>query len=133
VKKEKVMSNYHIRDIMYERNSSIVKTVNVVFHIPIPTGNNAVGIAWRTALIAHLGGASAIKSVLLEVVGTQEEIDMKAGAILEKSCTVRLPSRNLTDAQRLAEVVSAFTAEKNMELTTKQIQLKYFGKVGDVV
>ncbi len=126
------MSNYHIRDITYEGNDSIIKTVNVVFHIPIPIGNNAVGVSWRDALVRHLGGAPLINTMLPEVVGTQEEIDMKAGAILEKSHTVRFSSRTLSDAQRLAEVVSTYTAEKNTELSAKQIQLKYFGKTGDI-
>lgn len=126
------MSNYHIRDISYEGNGTI-KTVGVIFHIPIPIGNNAVGIAWRTALVAYLGGADTIISALPEVRQTAEESDMKAGVILEKVLTIRFSSANLTDAQRLAEIVTAFTTEKNAELTMKQTQLKYFGKVGDVI
>lgn len=126
------MSNYHIREVQAEQNSSAIKTVNVVFHIPIPTGNNVVGIPWRDALVRHLGGAANIVSVLPEI-STQEDSDMKAGAIFEKSMTVRFSSTNLTDAQRLAQVEAAFTAEKNAELSTKQIELKYYGKAGDVV
>jgi hypothetical protein len=125
------MSNYHIRNVPAE-NGGNIKTVNLVFHIPIPAGNNVVGVPWRDALVRHLGGAATIGSVLPEVVNTQEETDMKSGMLLEKSVMVRFSSVNLTDAQRLAEIEAAFTAEKNAELATKQIELKYFGKDGDV-
>ena len=125
------MSNYHIRDITFE-NGNAIKTVNVVFHIPIPLGNNVVNVPWRDALVRYLGGAAVIVSVLPEIT-TQEDSDMKAGALFEKLMTVRFSSTNLTDAQRLAEVTAAFTAEKNNELGAKQVQLKYFGKEGDVV
>jgi hypothetical protein len=125
------MSNYHIRDLPVE-NGNVIKTVNVVFHIPIPVANNAVGIPWRDALVRYLGGAANIVSVLPEI-STQEDSDMKAGALFEKSVSVRFTSTNLTDAQRLSQVKEAFTVEKTAELATKQAQLKYFGKEGDVV
>lgn len=126
------MSNYHIRSVNYEEGN-VIKTVNAVFHIPIPIGNNVIGKPWRDALVAYLGGADAITSILPEVRQTIEESDMKAGAIFEKSVNVRFSSTNLTDAERLAQVLAAFTAEKVKELAVKQIELKYFGKEGDVI
>jgi len=39
------MSDYHIRST--EIN---LKSVNTVFHIPIPAENNAVGVSWQAAL-----------------------------------------------------------------------------------
>jgi hypothetical protein len=122
------MSNYHIREITED-----FKTVNIVFHIPIPVGNNAIGLPWRDVLVRYLGGAANIHSVLPEVVNTQEETDMKAGIIFEKLITTRFTSTNLTDVQRLVQVEAAFTATKAEELAAKQIQLKYFGKEGSVV
>ncbi len=124
------MSNYHIHEIGKEEGN-IIKIVNVVFHIPIPALNNVVGVPYRDALVRSLGGAAAIVSVLPEIT-TQEDSDMKAGALLEVSTTVRFSSTNLTDAQRLAQVEAAFTAAKTAELTVKQQELKYFGKEGDV-
>ncbi len=105
--------------------------MNVVFHIPVPVQNNIVGVPYRDALVRSLGGAAAIVSILPEIT-TQEDSDMKAGALLEVSTTVRFSSATLTDAQRLAQVEAAFTAAKTTELTTKQQELKYFGKEGDV-
>ena len=122
------MSSYHIREIAED-----IKTVNVVFHIPVPVGNNAVGLAWQTALVMHLGGADQITSKLPEVVGTAEETNMKAGAILEKLEIVRFSSLNLTNAERLVEVITAYTNTKNSELLKLQITLNFFGKIGDVV
>ncbi len=124
------MSHYHIREVAAEAGN-MIKTVNVVFHIPIPVGNNVVSIPWRDALVRHLGGAAKIISVLPEI-STQEDSDMKAGIIFEKSMTVRFTSITLTDAQRLAQIEVAFTAEKTAELAVKQVELKYFGKEGDV-
>lgn len=125
------MSDYHIRELG-EHENGLIKTVNVVFHIPIPVVNNAVGVPYREALVRYLGGADAIESVLPEVRQTAEESDMKAGAVFEKPISVRLSSVNLTDAQRLAEIEAAYTKEKTAELNAKQLLLKYYGKVGDV-
>ncbi len=47
--------------------------------------------------------------------------------------TVGFSSTNLTNAQRLAEVETAFTAAKTDVLAEKQITLNFYGKSGDVV
>ena len=121
------MSDYHIRST--EIN---LKSVNAVFHIPIPAANNAVGVSWQTALVLSLGGADAITSVLPDI--TPEELNaMKAGSIYENVATVRFSSLNLTNAQRLAEVEAAYTAAETNMLAEKQITLNFYGKSGDVV
>ncbi len=122
------MSSYHIKEI-----SEDYKTVNVVFHIPVLTGNNAVGLAWQVVLVRHLGGASNINSILPEVTGTAEETSMKTGAIIEKSTTVRFSSLNLTNTQRLNEVIAAYNTVKAQEISDKQIILNFYGKTGDIL
>lgn len=107
------------------------KTVNTVFHIPIPTGNNIAGVAWRTALVSHLGGADAITSILIDI-STAELDAMKAGELYEQIKTVRFSSTTLTDAQRLAQVEAAYNAAQADALPTLQARLKYYGYVGDV-
>lgn len=121
------MSNYHIR-----KTSDDLKTVSVVFHVPIPDANNTVGVNWRSALVLELGGADAISSVLTDI-STEEESAMKAGSIYEVSRTVRFSSLNITNAERLAEVEAAYTTTASEMIAEKQVTLNFMGKDGDVV
>lgn len=120
------MSDYHIRDIATDW-----KTINLVFHVPIPTGNNTVGVAWRTALVAYLGGADAITSVMPDIPAA-DLTAMKAGELFENAATYRFTSINLTDLQRLNEVEAEYTRVKTSYINTLQVALKYYGKSGDV-
>ena len=120
------MSEYHIRS-----TSKDLKTVNCIFHIPIPATNNTVGVSWRDALVLSLGGADAITSVMPDIT-TAEETAMKAGEIFENDATVRFSSTGLTNAERLDEVEDAYTAAETDILAEKQITLNFFGKSGDV-
>ena len=121
------MSDYHIRE-----TSADLKTVSVVFHIPIPSTNNAVDISWSDALVLSLGGADEITSVMSDI-GIGDEAEMKAGSIYEKVQTVRFSSLDLTNAQRLEEVEAAYIVAKEDILADKQITLNFYGKSGDVV
>lgn len=121
------MSDYHILTTDLR-----LKTVSTVFHVPIPATNNAVGVSWRAALVLSLGGADAISSVLTDI--TPEELNaLKAGEIFEDVATVGFSSVNLTNAQRLAQVETAYTAASSDVLAEKQITLNFYGKSGDVV
>lgn len=122
------MSSYHIRGIAED-----YKTVAVVFHIPVSTGNNAAGLPWCDVLVRYLGGASSINTILPEVVGTVEETNMKAGVIIEKSCVVKFSSLNLTNAQRLEEIVVAYNNIESEETNRLSMILNYFGKEGSVI
>lgn len=120
------MSDYHI----FETDIRL-KTVNLVFHIPIPVGNNAVGVSWQDALVLSLGGADAITSVLAGI--TPDELNaMKAGSIYEKNMIVRFSSLDLTNAERLAEIEAAYTASETDILAEKQVTLNFYGKSGEV-
>lgn len=120
------MSNYHILN-----TDTRLKTVSCVFHIPIPATNNVVGVSWQDALVLSLGGADEITSVMPDIT-PEEESAMKAGSIFENVATVRFSSIALTNAQRLAEVETAFTAAETDVLAEKQITLNFYGKSGDV-
>lgn len=120
------MSNYHILTQALDK-----KTAQVVFHFPIPTGNNAVAVPWRTALLNWQGGADAVVSQLPGI--SQAELDaMKAGALFEKAIPVRFSSLALEDSQRLAQIQAAFTDEKDAFLAEMAIQLNFYGLGGDV-
>lgn len=109
------------------------KSVNVVFHIPIPdVGTNEAGISWREAVVKEQGGASEIVSVLPDIT-TQEDSAMKAGEICEIQKLVRFSSINLTNTERKA-LIEAFYSDLTTELITgKQITLEWIGLEADVV
>ena len=119
--------DYHILTQALDRS-----TASVVFHIPIPASNNSAGISWRTAVVSEQGGAASIVSVLPELVGTQEETDLKAGELFELSTVVRFESVNLTNGQRLSAIEAAFTEAVTSLVAEKQITLDFMGKKGDV-
>lgn len=117
------MSDIHILE--YDQKS----IVRCVFHIAIPEANNAVGISYRSALVQHLGGASAIGSVLPD---SGEVAGLQAGSLLEVSETVRFSSINLTDAQRLQQVRAAYNARKDVLIAELQERLLFYGYSGTV-
>ena len=120
------MSDYYILETAKD-----LATVRVVFHIPVSAANNAVGVSWQTALAASLGGADAITSVLADIAA-EDLTALKNGSLFEKIETVRFTSLGLTNAQRLAEVETAYTAAKTVTLANFQITLNFYGKSGDV-
>ena len=120
------MSDYHIREMAAD-----LKTVNTVFHIPIPAGTNTVGIGWRDALVAHLGGADAITSVMLDI-SSADLTSMKAGELFEHVYTMRFSSLFLTGPERLAEIRAAYTTAQTDDLATLQANLQYYGYAGDL-
>lgn len=120
------MSDYTIREVAKD-----LKTVNVVFHLPIPVGNNLVGTPWRTAVVAHKGGADEITSVLLDILPA-DLTRLKEGALWESAFTMRFSSTGLTDAQRLNEVRARYSLELSEVQANLQATLKYYGKAGDV-
>lgn len=109
------------------------KTINCIFHIPIPaTGSNTASISWRDAMVKEQGGASNIQSVLPDIT-TEEDSALKAGAIVEVSCTVRFSSLNLTNAERLQEIKNQFNDLKAQIVAEKQIELDFMGFKTDAV
>lgn len=120
------MSDYYIKEL-----SKDLKTVNVIFHIPIPLANNPAGISYRTAFIEYKGGTEKINSMMTDIK-SDDLIKMKSGEIYERSFTVRFSSRFLSDAERLAEIKAAYVVmEKNL-LDELKATLKYYGKEGTI-
>lgn len=108
-----------------------LKTVNVVFHYPVPATNNAVDISYRTALINYLGGVNAIVSSVPDI--TEVELAaMKAGEVYEVQTNVRWSRLGLTNGQKQAEVQAAYNntqAEINGYFV---VALAFYGYKGDV-
>ena len=104
------------------------KTVQAIFHIPIPIGVNIVGVGWRAALLSWLGGS--VESQLLGI--PQEELALlQTGELYEKPVTVRFSRLGLTDAAKLDEIKAAYTTEMNAFHQEMAIILDYYGFGGD--
>lgn len=121
------MSNYHILTQDEKR-----KTVDVVFHVPVPaTGTNEAALTWREAIVLEQGGSAAIVSVLPGIT-PQEDSQLKAGELIEQVETVRFSSIYLTSPERKAEIEAYFDELKIGLIAEKQITLAWIGYGGDV-
>lgn len=122
------MSDYHILEQARDK-----KTISVVFHVAVPAGGtNEANIPWGDAIVLHLGGAAAITSVLPDVTGTQEETDMKTGAIIEIRGEVRFSGVNMTNSERRVEIEAAYINAAAAEIIEKQEDLAFIGFNADV-
>lgn len=117
------MSDYHILTQGQKR-----KSVNVVFHIPVPgAGTNQAGLSWRDAVVREQGGSVNIVSVLGTDIDPTEDTQLKAGELVEHQVIVRFSSINLTNAQRKAEIEGHYATSKNDLIAEKQITLEWIG------
>jgi len=121
------MSDYHILTQDPKK-----KTVQVVFHIPIPSkGTNAAGISWQDAMVKEQGGTNSIVSQLSNI-SSEEESALKSGALVEVVKTVRFSSTSLSNDERKAEIEAAFEKAKKAIFAEKQIVLEWMGYEGNV-
>ena len=118
--------DYHILTQAKDQN-----TIQAVFHIPVPIGNNEVGVSWRDAVVKEQGGADNIISVLLDIDPT-ELTNMKSGVLIEKVEAVRFSSIFLNNAQRLQQIKDRYAVVKIELIAEKQITLAFMGYGGDV-
>lgn len=74
------MSQWHARDGLPDGNA-----YNVIFHVPIPSGNNRVGVSYQAALIASgIGGTTVMaEGNGTGLITTAEKASIASGAVLE--------------------------------------------------
>jgi len=119
------MSDYHILDNRPDGNQ-----LRVVFHLPVPNENNAVGLNKRTALIEYLGGPQV--SVLPESrLGAGEADALAAGELYElvwqydtNPGETLLNKRDALDAK--------FTSFSNGVIAQLEVRLDFWGYGRDV-
>ena len=104
--------------------SSDQKTINLIFHFTIPATNNDAGVCYQAALVGYLGGSSAITS---KVPGSPDLAALQAGSIYEYPFTLRWSQLGLNQAQMLAQIQAAYTAEQTTVLADLQNRLLYYG------
>lgn len=86
------MSDMHVREGDGNR-------VHVIFHFPVPTGNNLVGVSWVNAL-----GASSPTTVLTEGTNpweilTAEKALIESGAVLEHVLNIPMEAGRDTEVK----------------------------------
>lgn len=108
------------------------KSIQVVFHVPVPaTGVNSVGVQWQAAIVKELGGVDNINSVLPDITETELN-QLKAGALIERSATVYFQTVNMTNAQRVAQIEAYFNMIKTELIAEKAITLDFIGYSANV-
>ena len=115
--------DYHILTQAKDQN-----TVQAVFHIPVPVGNNEVGTSWQDAVVKEQG---EIISVLPDIDPAELTL-MQSGALIELIENVRFSSIFLDNAQRLQQVKDRYNVVKIELIAEKQITLAFMGYGGNV-
>ncbi len=122
------MSDFHVL-----KQAEDKKTIDVVFHIPIPTTLNTAGVTWQQAIVKELGGSNAITSRLPDIA-LEEETALKAGQLYEWVGNIRFSSTvNITNADRLAQIKAKYVGVKALILAEKQIVLDFIGYSGNII
>lgn len=119
------MANYHILSSRADGNQ-----LRVVFHLPVPDTNNAVGVNYRAALIMWLGGAqnSALPVALL---GAGEQTDLTSGALYEHDWRFNTyPGMTLLEKRDVLD--ARYTTFAAAVIAGLQAQLEYYGYDRDV-
>lgn len=79
------MSNWHSRGGQPDGNA-----YSIIFHVPVPSANNRVGINYRTALVGSgIGGVTQMtEGVSAGQITTAEKADILSGAVIEHQETI---------------------------------------------
>ena len=85
------------------------KGTNVVFHIPVPVGNNDSGIPWNQCIRENMA------PVPIPNVNSVEEAGITNGDILEVPEFVGYDSTSSTDAEKIAKIQAKYV-ERSAEL-----------------
>ena len=102
----------------------------VVMHFPVPAGNNAAGLPWRTALVRSGIGGTTILPDGDGTLGTISAIDgakIVSGELLEHVESVRLGAGNV---QAAAEEL--YNSRKALKQEQLQARLNQYGRNVDI-
>ena len=119
------MSSYHVLEGSKEKHE-----IRVVFHIPIPDINNAVGVNYRTILTKAEPFITSLVPYLATYFAA-EVTALQAGSIYEYTEVISYCA-TFTDVQKLAVVTARYIALAIEIQTRLQNQYVYWGKNQDV-
>jgi len=97
----------------------------LVIHVPVPTGSNAVGATWKAALLASgiSGSTMLVTGTGLGQITAAEAADITAGDVIEIVTDARVESGGATPAS-LNEMANKATAAYQDRVKR---QLKFYG------
>jgi len=118
------MSNYHLSTQALDK-----KTVNAIFHIPIPDVNNAADKSYRLALKEKLERESAtgiIESICPDITPA-ELAQIQNGEIYEISRSKRFSSLSLINVQKRDELDAEYNVLKIEARDELRVELEWWG------
>ncbi len=119
------MADMHVLDI-------VNGVARIVMHFPVPTGNNAVGTPWVTALLESAGfnedGTPATPTTALRTITSGEKTAIEEGTVAE--FVVEVPGLTTgTVAGRQALIRTVYAAFKAARTTAFQERFQFYGHV----
>ena len=123
------MSNYHLLTQAQDK-----KTINVIFHIPIPDVDNATGKKYRLVLKEKLERQSetgTIKSVCPDITPA-ELAQIQNGEIYETQRSIRFSVLGLANAEKRNELDAECNKLKTEALNELKVVLEWYGFERDV-
>lgn len=123
------MANWHARVGSLDGNS-----FEILYHIPIPSANNRVGVNYRAALIGSgIGGTTKMtEGIAAGQITTAEKTQIVAGEVYEYTETI-FTNPGETDVQLQAKVDARYTTLVTVLQDQLQKRLTYWGHSHDVV
>ena len=109
--------------------------VRIVLHFAVPSGNNAAGIPWSTALVnSGLVTSSRLLAGdgIAGTISAAEQASLAAGALYEVVEEVKLLSAGSTANQLNAFIDTHWNRRRTEVLAELQRTLNYFGRTRDV-
>lgn len=116
------MANIHILEQAQDK-----KTIRIVVHYTVSGTNNAVGKPWSEVLLKHLGGEQVSIIPDFATDFPDEAAAMANGTVYEHQMAVRFSRLGLTNAERLAEIQTAYTNKQTEVMAELQAKLNYYG------
>ena len=120
------MADWHIMEVASDGNY-----VQVVYHLPVPSGTNQAGMTYSQALVYSRDLVNFESVLPVALLGSGEETALQAGTLYEHVETYHgTPSE--TPAEKQAAIDARWTALSSIVDSRIQIELAYYGYEHDV-
>lgn len=96
---------------------------NVLVHFNAPSGDNSVGVAWKTAALA----AGVTGNEAHSTISDPEKALIEAGDIVELRTTITVNPENVSGQDLVDAVDAAAEVKKAAWITEQQVALQYYG------
>lgn len=105
----------------------------ILFHYPVPSENNAVGVSYETALInSGLAKSSMAPGTGAGQISTAELALVVGGKLYEYNLSFRAESGATNNSEMIASVREQYTRHEQVAIDEVKHRLKYYGYAGDM-